>query len=403
VALPPGDAGIIVGRDPPTIVQVDPTSLLKDKLRVGLVVDSVELDDGNAIYGHTAEEITDILKVSKGEQRTLILKDPNSTAVSERSIKFPNQREVDIPAGDLGVVFKGSLARVAKISDASPVRRKFRMGMIADSLLLPDGTKYSGLSAEQLTGILANSVDVTSKTLSKVFTTKVTLPSGDLGLAFDGEPAIITKVSEESCLKNRMYAGQMVKTVRLEEGTEYDDLDWNDVQEILNDMQDSTARWMLLENRKPIIPLPGEKLVYLPSTRLGVNFNGKPPTIVGISKDSQVANEFMVGLVADTVIVPGHPTYVDFTSDELDKILENTVAIQGRVIRLKNPSLESSSTSDYSTGACLYVCGVPVSGKPRQLRGSSRRKNDTIRATNFHYVPPFASSALQILLRRVAL
>ncbi len=178
MALPPGDAGIIVGRDPPTIVQVDPTSLLKDKLRVGLVVDSVELDDGNAIYGHTAEEITDILKVSKGEQRTLILKDPNSTAVSERSIKFPNQREVDIPAGDLGVVFKGSLARVAKISDASPVRRKFRMGMIADSLLMPDGTKGHKVVLKP----------PTSKTLSKVFTTKVTLPSGDLGLAFDGEP-----------------------------------------------------------------------------------------------------------------------------------------------------------------------------------------------------------------------
>jgi hypothetical protein len=34
----------------------------------------------------------------------------------------------------------------------------------------------------------------------------------------------------------------MVKTVRLEDGTRYDDLDWNDVQEILNDTQDSTAR-----------------------------------------------------------------------------------------------------------------------------------------------------------------
>jgi hypothetical protein len=145
----PGDAGIIVVRDPPTIVQVDSTSLLKDKLRVGLVVDSIELDDGNAISGHTAEEITDILvKVSKGEQRTLILKDPNSTALSERSMKFPNEREVDIPAGDLGVVFEGSTARVAKISDALPVRRKFRMGMIADSRLMPDGTKYSGLIAE---------------------------------------------------------------------------------------------------------------------------------------------------------------------------------------------------------------------------------------------------------------
>jgi hypothetical protein len=348
VTVPPGDAGITVDGDPPTIVQVDRTSPLKDKLRVGLVVDSVELDDGFTILGHTADEITELLADNEGDERVLHLKNPSATSLSERAVILPEEKAVDIPSGKLGVVFAGFPAKVARMSDASPVRGKFRIGMAVDSFIMPDGTEYSGLSAEELVGALAESVDTegrkvilkppTSKTLSKVSTTKVILPAGDLGLTFDGEPAVITEVSEQSTLKDRLYAGQMVKTICLDDGTEYDDLDWNDVQEILGDTEDSTGRWMLLENQEPIIPLPDEKMVYLPTERLGVSFSGTPPTITKIAEDSPVATEFMVGLAADTLIMPGGPTYMELSTPELVKLLTDSVDVEGRMITLKNPA-----------------------------------------------------------------
>jgi hypothetical protein len=348
VTVPPGDAGITVDGDPPTIVQVDRTSPLKDKLRVGLVVDSVELDDGFTILGHTADEITELLADNEGDERVLHLKNPSATSLSERAVILPEEKVVDLPSGKLGVVFAGFPAKVARMSDASPVRGKFRIGMAIDSFIMPDGTEYSGLSAEELVGALAESIDTegrkvilkppTSKTLSKVSTTKVILPAGDLGLTFDGEPAVITEVSEQSTLKDRLYAGQMVKTICLDDGTEYDDLDWNDVQEILGDTEDSTGRWMLLENQEPIIPLPDEKMVYLPTERLGVSFSGTPPTITKIAEDSPVATEFMVGLAADTLIMPGGPTYMELSTPELVKLLKDSVDVEGRMITLKNPA-----------------------------------------------------------------
>ena len=348
VTVPPGEAGITVDGDPPTIVKVDRTSALKDKLRVGLVVDSVELDDGYTISGHTAEEITEILADNEDDERILNLKNPSAASLSERSVTLPDEKVVDIPTGKLGVVFAGFPAKVARMSDASPVRGKFRIGMAVDSFVMPDGTEYSGLSAEELVGALAESIDTegrkvilkppTSKTLSKVSTTKVILPAGDLGLTFDGEPATITEVSEGSSLKDRLYAGQMVKTVCLEDGTEYDDLDWNDVQEILSDTEDSTSRWMLLENQEPIIPLPDEKMVYLPTERLMVSFSGKPATITKIADESPVAGEFMVGLAADTLIMPGGPTYMELATPELVKLLKDTVDVEGRMLTLKNPA-----------------------------------------------------------------
>jgi hypothetical protein len=321
---------------------------LKDKLRVGLVVDSVELDDGFTILGHTADEITELLADNEGDERVLHLKNPSATSLSERAVILPEEKVVDLPSGKLGVVFAGFPAKVARMSDASPVRGKFRIGMAIDSFIMPDGTEYSGLSAEELVGALAESIDTegrkvilkppTSKTLSKVSTTKVILPAGDLGLTFDGEPAVITEVSEQSTLKDRLYAGQMVKTICLDDGTEYDDLDWNDVQEILGDTEDSTGRWMLLENQEPIIPLPDEKMVYLPTERLGVSFSGTPPTITKIAEDSPVATEFMVGLAADTLIMPGGPTYMELSTPELVKLLKDSVDVEGRMITLKNPA-----------------------------------------------------------------
>jgi hypothetical protein len=348
VTIPPGDAGVTIDGSPPTIVKVDKSNPNKDKLRVGLVVDCVELEDGYKASGHSAEEITDMLADNESEPRTLVLKNPEVAQLSDRSVTLPSEKTVELPTGKLGVVFAGFPAKVARMSDASPVRSKFRVGMAVDSFIMPDGTEYAGLSAEELVGALAESVDTegrkvllmspTAPNLSKKSTTKVLLPEGDLGLTFDGEPATIIEVSEDSPLKDRLYAGQVVATVCLEDGTEYDELGWNDLQEILSDTEGTAGRWMLLENQEPIIPLPDEKMVYLPTERLGVSFSGTPPTITKIAETSPVKDEFMVGLAADTLVMPGGPTYIELTTPELVTLLKDTVDVEGRMITLKNPA-----------------------------------------------------------------
>ena len=379
VKVPPGDAGITVDGAPPTIVTVERTSPLKDFLRVGLVVDSVVLDDGYAISGHSAEEITEILTDNESSERTLVLKNPEVTPLSDRSVTLPDEKEVELPTGKLGVVFAGFPAKVARMSDASPVRGLFRAGMAVDSFIMPDGTEYSGLSAEELVGALSESVDTVgrkillrnpaSPLLSTMSTTKVILPAGDLGLTFDGEPAIITEVAEDSPLKDRLYAGQVVRTIYLEDGTEYDDLDWNDAQEILSDTEDSTGRQMLLENQEPIVPLPDEKMVYLPTARLGVSFSGTPPTVTRIADDSPVKDEFMVGLACDTLVMPGGPTYMQLTTPELVSILKDSADIDGRMITLKNPATTKMSKKPDAMEVKLPKgkLGVVFTGSPPKV------------------------------------
>jgi hypothetical protein len=180
---------------------------------------------------------------------------------------------------------------------------------------------------------------------------------------------MITEVSEESPLKDRLYAGQVVHTICLDDGTEYDDLDWNDAQEILSDTEESDGRWMLLLNKEPIIPLPDEKMVYLPTSRLGVSFSGSPPTITRIAEDSPVADEFMVGLAADTLVLPGGPTYMELSTPDLVGLLRDTADIDGRMITLKNPATTKMSKKPDAMEVKLPAgkLGVVFTGTPPKV------------------------------------
>ena len=68
-----------------------------------------------------------------------------------------DEKTVIIPAGSLGVSFKGKPATISRIQDDSPLKAQFRVGMVVDRLTLPNGSSYSGLSATELVNVLKDS------------------------------------------------------------------------------------------------------------------------------------------------------------------------------------------------------------------------------------------------------
>mmetsp|Transcript_13617 Transcript_13617/g.19969 ORF Transcript_13617/g.19969 Transcript_13617/m.19969 type:complete len:372 (-) Transcript_13617:366-1481(-) len=220
-----------------TVMGIDSDSPVFDSLRVGYVVDKVTLDDGTELIGHTAEEIEDALATETGSTgRRLSLKDPKKGALSDRAVVLPMKKEVTVPPGKLGVVFKGAkMAKIVKISDTSPLKGIARVGMVVDSLKLPNGIMYSGYGSVPLTKALGANKDVEGRVLILKSPEATDLPTKaaiqvllpkmggveELGIIFEGETTTIASISPTSALVGKIVAGQSVLAVNDNDGKEY--------------------------------------------------------------------------------------------------------------------------------------------------------------------------------------
>jgi hypothetical protein len=348
LTLPPGDKGITIEGDPPTITSIARTSPLRDNIRIGLAVDSLALEDGTEYIGYSAEEVVTCLEDDGKDTITMELKNPQVVSLSTRSTTLPKSKTITLPIGAIGAIFQGAPAKVSKMTPDSPMRGIFRLGMVVDSLIFPDGTEYRGLKAREISKTLGASSDVegrvillknpAARDLPQKSTTKVPLPAGDLGLTFIGEPASIDDVAETSPLAGKVWAGQLVDTIVLPDGTEYDELDGLETMDILEESADSEGRFLLLTNFDEVVKMPDEIEVVLPAERLGVTFHGSPPVISKVSKDSPLRDEFMVGLAVDTVTLPDGSIHMELATSTLVKMLRDTADMEGRKVVLKNPA-----------------------------------------------------------------
>lgn len=348
VKIAPGDPGITINGEPPLITSITRTSPLRDTIRIGLAVDSVALEDGTEYYGYSADEISTALEDNGEDFITMGLKNPAAATLSTRATTLPKSKEVTLPTGSLGTVFQGTPSHISRMSAESPMRGTFRIGMAVDKLTLPDGTEYTGLKAKQLSKTLGATSDIEGRVLylknpnardiATKSTTKLPLPAGDLGVAFSGEPAMIDEVAESSPLAGKVWPGQLVDTIVLADGTEYDEVDGLEAMDILEESAESEGRFLLLTNLDEIVKMPDEVEVVLPADRLGVTFQGSPPVISSVAKDSPVKDEFMIGLAVDTVTLADGSKHMEFATSTLVKLLRDTADQEGRKVVLKNPA-----------------------------------------------------------------
>lgn len=158
VKLPSGVLGCYFVGTSPKVKRFDADSPVRDKIPVGLVVDTLTLEDGTSYSGLSNVEFVKMLADSTdSSERVLLLKNPATRKLSIRQIRLPDEKTVTIPGGYLGVTFAGEKAAIISIEDDSPLKAELRVGMAVDMLTLPDGSLYSGLSAPELANALRGS------------------------------------------------------------------------------------------------------------------------------------------------------------------------------------------------------------------------------------------------------
>lgn len=77
-------------------------------------------------------------------------------------------------------------------------------------------------------------------------------------------------------------------------------------------------------------------MVCLPASRLGIHFCGNPPIFVKIAYDSPLRGEVLVGMVIDTLEMPGGPTYMQLGTGVLVQFLQDSCEMEGHILTLKN-------------------------------------------------------------------
>lgn len=353
LACPEGDLGITLADidGKAVVTKIAVASPLKKDIRPGLCVEKLVLEDGMVVAGHSAEEVTEfIVEDTNSSGRVLVLANPKTMA-PQKSITFPKSKTVELPVGMLGVGFKDrNHTLVSSVKKDSVVRGLVRAGMVVDTVTMTDGTEFRGLNAHDLSDALKSSFDSegrkmllkdpASKDLPTTSTTKIFLPdignAGELGISFVGEPAAIKEVAETSPLFGKVRRGQVVLTVGWGDGTEYDDIDAEELEHILEDSSGTEGRFLLLKNMPT--PLPDEVIVTLPAGKIGVAFKGTPPSVVKVNSGSPLEGSGLVGMVVDTVTLENGEVTYELEAHELTGILNDNIESEGRVIRFINPT-----------------------------------------------------------------
>jgi hypothetical protein len=337
IPLQPGKLGVTFEGSPATVTAVADDSPLQGKIRAGLVAASLILNDGTDLSGFSTGELIAALKNSvEQEGRELRL-------VAKGAVREINEDKVDrvlLPAGKLGVVFKGYPATVTGISDESPLAGRIRAGLIAEKLELSDGTEMTGyFTTSELISALKNSSDEEGRmlhlvrkagTLSAVDT--ILLPPGKLGVTFKGTPPAVSSVSEQSPLLGFARLGLIADKLILGDGTELSGFTTSELIAALKGSSREEDRKLILV-KEPTTTAAADKIM-LPRGTLGISFKGTQPTVTGVSDDSPLVGKVRTGLVADTLILADGTEYSGMTSAELMQHLKESSAQEGRQLLL---------------------------------------------------------------------
>jgi hypothetical protein len=366
--------GFTIRGHPPAVTEIRDDRLKTKKdpssptLRIGMVVDRVVLWDGTNLLGHGAEEIMsaltdDLASATPSSSWTLHLVKPGRELPSKRVV-LPDSKTILLPpVPTLGITFEESLdirtrattVSLIRLSDDSPLRGLARVGMVVDTLTVSGGAvSHRGLSAMDLGQALAATASEQGRTillkspqnkfLPKLSTTQLSLPSGavsDWGIKFSDNAkqiSVVVDVKDDSPLAPTMRPGQVILSVGLPNGIEYDDLPTDELYAVLHDSANAAdqTRFWIVENRPA--PLVDETTVTLPAGKLGVNFVGAPPRINKILPGSPLAGKVFIGQVVDTLVLPQTDEILyQLSAKELVGVLVETNEHTDRVARFINP------------------------------------------------------------------
>jgi len=340
VDLPQGFIGVKLTGKPPRVTDIMENSPIRSEIGVGLVVDTLTLEDGEKCYQLDANELNNILnKTSKSNGRIMRFINHDILPLT----KEPSGEDevlVRLPAGLIGVVLTGKPPRVVRISENSSIGDQIREDLVVDTLILEDGRKYYQLDSTELIHMLKVSShshgriirfinnDVLSLTEEPSLGDEVIvpLPAGSIGLKLRGKPPRIVGISENSAIGDQIREDLVVDTLTLEDGKTYYQLDSTKLIDLLKDNSDSHRRIIRFINHEvlslteePVADLDigfssvalderkedGALVVSLPAGSIGLFFNkAVPPMITKIKETSPLLySGLQVGMCVDTLTI----------------------------------------------------------------------------------------------------
>lgn len=263
VTLPEGKLGLFFktvkldGKKRVFVSNISETSPMIDSLKVGDIVEELELSDGETFTEFDKDELgKHIQSSSEMEGRVLTVKRQEVGDLVTMTMS-----SLDLPAGKLGVAFKGSKKRVyvSKIAEDSPMKDIFQVGDVIDTLELPDGNKSSDFSSSQL----GESLKDTSGTDGRIVIVKrkkpteksimktVDIPEGKLGVFFKGSTSVlVSKISDTSPVKEDFQVGDVVDSIELPGGEKFSKFTAKQLGEHLKKSSESTERKIILKRQE---------------------------------------------------------------------------------------------------------------------------------------------------------
>lgn len=121
INLPTSTIGISFSGTPPTITKIADSSIFRGESRalIGMAIDTLVLPGGPTYMELCTKDLGKLLGDSSDiSGRQLTLKNPATRAMSKK----PDEVEVKLPSGSLGVIFKGTPPKVVRFFRDSPVR-----------------------------------------------------------------------------------------------------------------------------------------------------------------------------------------------------------------------------------------------------------------------------------------
>ena len=159
IALPPGKLGIKFNGSPAQISEVAEDSPIAGQVEVGKYVLKFIIPGNVDVSGKSSMKLAEALREhSNWDTRTLVLVDkPDGIGIST----------FVLPAGALGMTFKGEKATIKVIKDSSPLAGKVQHGSRVTKLVVPDQSfEVSDPSSKELGECLRKFSDLDTRTIT---------------------------------------------------------------------------------------------------------------------------------------------------------------------------------------------------------------------------------------------
>ena len=410
IELPPGPLGVIFSGPNPTVLKtITATSAVKDRLRVGMVIERMIVVGQKEFVGLGPIDLSKALKAYSGQEytRCFVIQSLGGTRASQQPLAVPpppvrapvqstQQGDpsivappgaIQLPHGPLGIVFRGPNPTVVKkIGDTSAVKGLLEVGDIVEKLIIVGEKEITGLAPIELSSVLktysgsqftrclviTRNTAVAPKPKSSSVVApdgSITLPAGPLGVVFSGPTPTIKKIGENSSVQGLLQVGDVVEKLVVVGEKEMTEMTPTELSAALKSYSGAeyTRCLVLVGSRSQSLsgvqaaPVPSlEGTIPLPLGALGVVFSGTPPTVKQINPSSPMKGVLNVRDKIEELILVGRKQVAEMSSTALTQALKACSGPEYSRFLVVNPASPTASQEpDLSLGNNLPAEAEP--------------------------------------------